>query len=316
LLGDRAIVFAVNIGCYVRHPILLFRFRQRHGRWPWPANPADYWSKVLWRKLFDRNPTFTRLSDKLQYKAWIASSYPNVRTAAVLWTGTSAGEIPVDDFVGLPTVLKSNHGSQHSLHLENLSTADSQTIRRTAERWLNHAFGKTYGEWGYYDIHRKLFVEAKIVAPSNADVMDCNCFCAMGQVVQSRIIVGMKTPDSRAAFFDREGRRLAGKSIWKTGSDTPLPDDFEVPRAFFKAASAAERISHDMDFVRLDFLIVGEDVYALECTWYPGAGYVRYSDPALPKTLNDSWDIRRSWFMTTTSHRLTETYKSALRRCL
>ena len=134
LLRDRAVIFAVNIWCCFRHPKLLIRYWRWHRRWPWPAKPEDYWNKIHWRKVFDRNPIFTRFSDKLQYKSWIGTRYPEIRTAAVLWTGTSAGEIPIEEFVGRPVVLKSNHGSQHSLNLASQTMANVQSIQRTAER--------------------------------------------------------------------------------------------------------------------------------------------------------------------------------------
>ncbi len=316
LLRDRFIIFASNIGCYLRHPILLLKFRRRLGRWPWPARPADYWNKILWRKLFDRNPDFTRFSDKLLYKSWIGSRYPGIRTAAVLWTGTVASDIPFEAFVGRPVVLKPNHGSRHSIFFVNQTTKDHQAVLRTAERWLNESHGWRTGEWGYGGVQRKLFVEVEIVAPPGSETVDCNCFCAMGRFIYCRVILDIGTPDERTAFFDRDGRRLTGTSLGKLGAKSPLPDDFRLPEAYFVAVSAAEEISQDMDFVRIDFLVAEEEIYALECTWYPGAGYTQYSDAAIPRAFHEAWDIRHSWFMTSTGHRLMETYKSALRRCL
>ena len=316
LLRDRVIIFAVNIWCYLRHPILLIRYRRRHERWPWPAGPGDYWNKILWRKLFDRNPMFTRFSDKLQYKSWIASHYPDIHTAAVLWTGRVAGDIPIEEFVRQPAVMKSNQGTNRSFFFAYQTLADCQSIMHTAQWWLDYNFGKRTGEWAYYGIRHKLFIEAEIVAPSGSTAVDCNYFCAMGRLIQTRVIVGTKTPHERAAFFDRDGRRLVGRSLGMSGPDAMLPDDFVLPKAYFAAISTAEEISRDMDFVRLDFLIVEEKIYALECTWYPGSGYVRYSDPAIPAAFDDAWDIRQSWFMNSTGHRIAEIYKSALRRGL
>lgn len=138
----------------------------------------------------------------------------------------------------------------------------------------------------------------------------------MGRVIHARVIFDGKTPNERTARFDRDGRRLMGTSLGRSGPKTPLSDDFCLPEAYSVAISVAEMISQDMDFARIDYLIADENIYALECTWYPGGGYTRFTDPAIPRSFHEARDIRKSWFMTTTGHRLIEIYKSALRRCL
>jgi len=47
--------------------------------------------KFLWRKLFDHDPRFVVLSDKLACKEWVTERAPELAVAKVHWLGKKSG---------------------------------------------------------------------------------------------------------------------------------------------------------------------------------------------------------------------------------
>ena len=60
----KAILTVVGSYMYFRNARIIFQFRRKMGYWPDVSTPARYNEKLLWRKLFDHNPRFTRLSNR------------------------------------------------------------------------------------------------------------------------------------------------------------------------------------------------------------------------------------------------------------
>lgn len=313
-LRDRMIFAAVNAAVYARHPGLVLRFRRLLGRWPQPALPRDYWEKILWRKLFDHDPVHTRLSDKLELKSWLAEAFPMVRTAPVLWSGNRVEDLPYDDLCGRPIVLKTNNGSGRNIFLADKTAEDWPGVSAQLERWMSNGYGRHNGEWGYYGVEAKLFAETEMAARESDPLLDCCFYCAAGQIINCAVTTGEKTESERVGFFDRQGRLMSGTSVRRAAPERRLPPNFTLPTGYETAARFAEAITRNLDFVRLDFLVRGEDVSALECTWYPEAGYTCYTDPSIPAAYHQAWDVGRSWFMTTAQRGALKIYQQALRR--
>lgn len=109
-LADRLILFAANLFVWLRHPWLSLSFWYRRRRAPLLATPRGVSELVQWRKIFDRNPMFPVLADKLKVKEWARQQLSELRAAEVLWTGTRAAGLP-DEFLRPDVVIKTNHGT-------------------------------------------------------------------------------------------------------------------------------------------------------------------------------------------------------------
>ena len=315
-LRDRIVFAAANAFVYLRYPGLILRFRRLLGRWPLPAFPRDYWEKILWRKLFDHDPLHTRLSDKLKFKAWLADAFPIVPTAPVLWSGNRLADLPYDDLCGRPAVLKANNGSGRNIFLTEKTAEDWPSVSERLDSWLRKTYGRQNGEWGYYGVKAKLFAETEMTARKGEPLLDCCFYCAAGQIINCAVTIGEKTEWERVGFVDPQGRPMSGTSVRRAAPERRLPPHFVLPAGYETAARFAKAITEDLDFVRLDFLVRGEDVSALECTWYPEAGYTCYTDPSIPADYHHAWDIGRSCFMTNPQRGALNTYQKALRKSL
>ena len=80
------------------------------------------------------------------------------------------------------------------------------------------------------------------------------------------------------------------------GNCLELPDNFSVPATFEKAVRLAESIARDFDYIRVDFMSAGSQLYFCECTVIPMAGFSVIGAEA-DERINAAWDLRNSWFM-------------------
>ena len=96
-------------------------------RWPWeasyrraipdPADPKTMNDKFLWRKLFDHDPRFPVLADKIAVKARIAEAKPNLRVPELYWRGRDAATIREDTLAG-GCAVRANRASGKNILLE------------------------------------------------------------------------------------------------------------------------------------------------------------------------------------------------------
>ena len=94
-----------------------------------------------------------------------------------------------------------------------------------------------------------------------------------------------------------------------------LPDDYPLPPTFWQAIRDAEAIARDFDYVRVDFMSTGTQLYFCECTVFPMGGFSVISGGADDR-INAAWDLRKSWLLRTPQTGLTGWYARFYRRCL
>ena len=76
---------AINAFVCIRHCRLVNQYVRKTHRFPNVALPVATVDKFLWRKVFDRNPLFIRLSDKILAKQYAHTKCPDLLTSRVLW---------------------------------------------------------------------------------------------------------------------------------------------------------------------------------------------------------------------------------------
>jgi hypothetical protein len=71
----------------------------------------------------------------------------------------------------------------------------------------------------------------------------------------------------------------------------------------------------DLDYVRVDFMLCGSDVYGQEFTFYSLAGLSPF-EAHIDERISDAWDLGASWFLRTPQRGWRGWYATALRRSL
>lgn len=287
---------SIDLLLYTTHPRMIQRFVKELGYMPRIASPCTYHEKMLWRMIFDHNPQFVTLSDKLGARARFSAKCPEVHLPRILWQGRCPEELPLR-FLNENVVIKANHGCRYNWFSPR-QEPDADRFRRKLRRWLRKDHSNKRGEWAYSEISRQLFVEELVDVARPGEMIELKVHVFHGRVFYTVVYMHEKTPQSLSAIFDVTGKRLSvTNSVVAKDPGRALPADFKLPACYRDAMDAAVRVAGELDYLRVDFMISGERLYGGEITVYPSAGLMTNSCTESMAALGDAWDIRRSWFL-------------------
>ncbi|MEL6203881.1 MAG: ATP-grasp fold amidoligase family protein [Pseudomonadota bacterium] len=273
------------------------------------AFPRTINDKFAWRKLFDHDPRFVTACDKLASKPFVATRAPALRVAPLLWDGRDAADIPDALWQG-PAMLKASHGCRMNLALP---VPDRTAAIAKANGWLGQNYGAPHGEWGYYQVPRRLFVEGWVGPPGQApDELKIYAFGGrLHRIVHIRDRFGAMAaaawiPDPASSTGwrgDAQGTAVADADL-----DAPLPPTLDA------ALDAARALAEGFDHMRVDLHLAGDEVWFGELTAYNLSGHMPFWGHLADHPANRDWDIRQSWFLTTKQRGWRGLYAAALRR--
>lgn len=285
---DAALFALWRAAAFARHPRLHAKFLRRLRRLPDVAVPRQYADRMLWRKLFDRNPIFVTFADKLATKAWIAERCPDLPLPATLWRGADPAAIP-RGLLRPGVIVKANHGSNFNLAIRDAVPPHEQVVA-TARRWLATPWGHRRGEWHYAQVRREVFVEEMV--GGDGPLADIQIRAGGGRAGLCSVTFDTKTPRQTVRYMD-----TAGNALTDSLHDVKAaPDALPTPPRFPDAVAAARVLSREVDFARFDFLADGRGLWAGEITLFPAAGYADLEGELRALVLG-CWDLRRSWFL-------------------
>ena len=300
-----AFMLAVDVWCYLRHPIVMGNAVIRARCLLSPATPRTTTEKFLWRKLFDHNPLHSLACDKLRAKTYALARCPELKTAAVLWVGTDPDAIP-EAMLDRNAVMKANHGS--GWNVIDLDQIAPELLRAKAMKWMRQrTYGWKLGEWGYRDVPRKIFLEQCLRVDGLPVQSEFKFHVCSGRIAYVYVKLPVSDAGNIKMVLDREGTAF----VIDEAGVTQRPD-IEPPRQFHKMRELAEHLAGEFDFVRCDFYDMPDGIYFSELTVYPMSGHGNIGHQQLVDLRNSLWDIRRSWFLTTKQRGLTRLYASAL----
>jgi hypothetical protein len=115
-----------------------------NGRKPRLLRPRRFTEKMQWRKLFDLNPIYAVISDKLAVRDFIATRVGTDVLVPLLWVGNDPSAVPFDAF-DPPYVIKSTHASGRVLIVRQRQDADVDAAVATFRDWLQGAWLR--GRW-------------------------------------------------------------------------------------------------------------------------------------------------------------------------
>lgn len=309
---NRAILAVARIWFTVRYPALIGRFVRRLGYLPNPAAPETYHERMLWRKIIDHNPLFVTLTDKLAAKAHIQQTCPDLKLPATLWCGPDPTDIPpalFDDDV----VIKVSHGCSMNIFVSG-GQPDHAAIVRQTKRWLKKQFGRRDGEWAYWPIKPTVLVEKNLCLSSGTIATDIKVYICSGVVCH---VWAEDKLASRSHLFDRNANPLPGRDPDYPREDQAMPVHARLIDYVRKAIAMAPRLAGDLDYIRIDFLVTDEGLFAGEIAVYTGSGYSTWGNPEITREIERRWHIERSDYMRRNHRGAARLYAEALRaKCL
>lgn len=264
--------------------VIRFEYLRHVRRIPNLKVPKTLNEKINWRKLHQRDPRFTRCSDKHEGKGFIREILGEGLTVPTLWVGRSPDQIPFDEIVP-PYVVKSTNSSQDTVIVRSRAGEDRAGIREQMRRSLaepHHVRGR---EWGYAGIEPRIIVERMLQTDDGESPLDYRFYVFHGR---TECIIVSKTRGRWAAhsFFDRDLNRLP---VHKRGYEQVV--DVHRPACFPDMLAAAERLGREFDFVRVDMYACEGRYFIGELTFYPVAGYYVYEPRDWDEKLGRFWRL-------------------------
>lgn len=309
---NRAVLAVARLWLTIRHLPLMIRFVRRVGYWPNPAAPETYAERMLWRKIFDHNPLFVTLTDKLAAKAHIQEVCPDLKLPATLWTGHDPADIP-SAFFDDDVVIKVNHGCSMNIFVSG-GQPDRAAILRQTRRWLGKPYGRSDGEWAYWPIRPTVLVEEKLRLSGGTIATDIKVYICGGVVCH---VWAEDKLASRSHLFDRNANPLPGRDPDYPHENQSMPVHARLVDYIREAIATAPRLAGDLDFIRVDFLVTDECLFAGEIVVYSGSGYGTWTNPEITLEVERRWHIAQSHYMRRTHRGAAHLYAKALKlKCL
>lgn len=253
-----------------------------------PLDKTGNYGLVDWLNIQKFKPTQSQadLQDKLKVKEHIKKVCPELKTAKVFWSG----DYIVNAWNDLPQkfMLKANHGKDFNL-LVNKDKVGIAQAQKSIDKWLKTDFGSITEERAYSLIKPIAFAEEFLENKEHESGLpeDFKFWTFHGkpgflQINMEGKWTGESFDDRRIECFDPyTGERLPQRYGFHLLADNPYKK-IDIPKAMIEYTQS---LAKDLDFVRVDFYLVNNEIYFGELTFTPGCAYI----PIYPLTLETVW---------------------------
>lgn len=246
-------------------------------------NPKSFNEKIQWLKLYDRDPMYSTIVDKIKMKGWLEDKIGSGYTVPTLGVWDKPEDV---DFDILPNkfVLKWNHDSGSIVICKEKKTFN---IEKALQK-LKYGYkvnGFWYGrEWPYLNVAPKLLAEPYLEDSKTHELRDYKVFTFNGEVkllliASERQKLGV---DTKFDFYDMNLQHINMRNQHENAEVPPDP-----PRSFPIMKELAEKISQGFVHLRVDFYEVDGKVYIGELTLFHGSGLMTFSPDKWYKILGD-----------------------------
>lgn len=250
-------------------------------------NPETFNEKLQWLKLYDRNPEYTKMVDKVEVKKWVADRIGEKYIIPTLGVWECVEDI---DFDLLPNqfVLKTNHDSGAVIICKDKSTLNIPQAREKLAKSLKRDYYKIGREWPYKNVKRRILAEKYMVDESGYELKDYKIFCFNGK------------PEFIQVDFDRFAESGHKRNLYSTnwflldfeyGYPSDVNHKIEKPNQLEEMIELASKISQGHIFLRVDFYSINLSSKFGETTFFPECGYGKFSPEGVDKELGDKLEI-------------------------
>ena len=243
-------------------------------------NPKTFNEKMQVLKLRDRDPTYTRMVDKVAAKAYVAERIGIEHIIPTLGVWNQIEDI---DFDSLPNqfVLKCTHDSGGLVVCRDKSKLDYDFVCKLMRKTLRRNFYKYGREWPYKDVPRRIIAE-EYMSDNEGDkegLTDYKIFCFDGE------------PEFVMTVRDRRTSKITHRWYTKKWELTDLDIDGRGekkiaesrPEQLEEMLEYARVLSKGLKHLRVDMYVIKGKVYFGELTFYHMSG----TEAFYPK----SWDM-------------------------
>ena len=292
---------------------LTWKFKRMFGRPIDWKNPRSFNEKINWLKIYDRNPLYHKLIDKLQVKSIVTSILGEGYVIPTLASGfADVSHINKDE---LPDkfVLKCNHGCGYNIIVKDKSKLDLAYVKEKLDYWMRQNFAFKFGtELQYRDIEPKIVIEKYIEnTKSDGDLYDYKFWCFNGKVKYIQFLSERNTNGLKMAFYDKKWRKQ--HFVYSHPLDQK---SIEKPSNLKEMIKLAEKLSAGFNHVRVDFYRLDNgQIYFGEMTFTSASGMCKWNDENINQYFGDlfklpkmAYNINNGAYYKVPKHRIIKPY--------
>lgn len=247
-------------------------------------HPKTYSEKLQWLKLYDHNPLYTRLVDKIQVKYYVKQL---IGEDHIIKTITEWDSIEDIDISILPAqfVIKTNcgGGSNGVIVCKDKTTFDIETAKRKLKFSLQSSVYRSHREWPYKNIIPKVFAEELMVDESGYELKDYKFFCFDGKV-KAMFVATDRYKGEHNVKFDYYDEKFNHLDLRQSHPNSTNPMTLP-PKNFEQMKDIAEKLSKGLKHVRVDLYNINGQIYFGELTFFHYSGLM----PFHPKEWDNIW---------------------------
>ncbi len=238
-------------------------------------NPISFQEKLQWLKIYDKNPDYHKMVDKVLVKDYVSSIIGCEYVIPLLGVWSKPEDINWDM---LPNrfVLKTNHsgGNTGVIICRDKNSFNRESAIRKLNFSLKDDVYRNSREWPYKDIEKKVFAEEFIDTKSNEiDLPDYKWYCFNGEPKYCQVIKD-RTTNETIDFFDTDWKHqeFVGLNPAAGPAAGPAAEEPAKPSNLIEQIKIAKELSKGIPFSRIDLYSVGDKIYFGEVTFYPLSG--------------------------------------------
>jgi hypothetical protein len=267
-------------------PDLLFvslLHRKLVGRYPNLRRPRTFNEHILMRSL-KPDPRYAALTDKIIVRDYVTRTLGESYLIPLI---AVPDEFTRDVFDCLPPsfVMKANHGSTFVEIVRDKSKVNYEHLKNLADRWLATEYYHVSRERHYKEIEPRLFFEKLLLDSSGQVPADYKVHVFRRQGTRPVMYVVQISdrfgPSPRGNVYDVDWNHLDVTIGEYARSAIPEPP----PSNLSELLGAADELSRDFDYVRVDLYAPDNALFFGELTFTPGAGVV----PMFPDQVDFEW---------------------------
>lgn len=249
---------------------LLFFFETK-GKILHLGTPLTFSEKIQWLKLYNHNPDYSKMVDKLAVKAYVEEIIGKEHVIPTLGVWERGESI---DWDKLPNkfVLKTTNGGGNTgvVICKDKNSFDEGLAIEKLNASLKHDIYRFLREWPYKNVNPLIIAEQYIdPEPGMNDLSDYKWYCFNGEPKYCQLIQGRTTRETIDFYnSDWNHQDFVGLNPL-AGQSSKLA---QRPKQLDVQLSIARKLSKDIPFVRIDLYEVGGQVFFGEMTFYPMSG--------------------------------------------
>jgi len=256
-------------------------------------NPQSFNEKIIWKKIYDRNPLLPITADKVQVRSYIKEVLGEKQAKEILipllYVTNQPETIPFDK---LPPafIIKPNHASGRKIIVED-GNFNLEDVIRTCKRWLKTSYGLEKLEWAYQPIKRKIIIEQLLLEEDGKIPNEFLFYMFHGKCKLIYVIFDRRVDAPSRIFFDEKWNFLLVRN-----PSLPQGPKIKKPKNYEIMLEIAEKLSKPFDHIRVDFYNINGKIYFGELTHYAVSGRLKFEPQSFDFKLGKYWKIDHEYW--------------------